>query len=125
MPRPAIKLPAELAQDLTVYICVGLAETNTNGFFNSQVLLAPDGTIAAHHRKKSLWTPGDSTWCTPGRRPVQVVDTEYGRLDPMICYDFHALPPLLAKRQDDALLKQRKAFQADQGSETQGVSTIA
>ena len=104
VPGPSTKLLAEVALDLSVYICVGLVETDTNGFFNSQVLLAPNGSIAAHHRKKSLWTPGDSTWCTPGELPVQVVETEYGRLGLMICYDFHDLPPLLAKRQADIVL---------------------
>ena len=104
VPGPSTKRLGELAGELEVYICVGLVESDTNGFFNAQVLLGPDGGIAAHHRKKSLWTPGDSTWCTPGKLPVQVVDTEFGRLGLMICYDFHSLPPLLAKRKADIVL---------------------
>ncbi len=58
----------------------------------------------AHHRKPSLWTPGDGTWCTPGEREIQVVKTEYGRLGLMICFDFHTLPPLLAKKGADIVL---------------------
>ncbi len=104
VPGPSTTLLAKLARDLKLYICVGLVEAETNRFFNSQVLLAPDGRIAAHHRKKSLWTPGDSSWCEPGDLPVQVVDTEFGRLGLMICYDFHSLPPRLAKRQADIVL---------------------
>ena len=51
-----------------------------------------------------LWPPGDSGWCTPGDLPIQVVKTEYGNIGLMICYDFHALPPLLAKRGADIVL---------------------
>jgi predicted amidohydrolase len=93
-----------LADELDIYLCVGLIEAGTNGYFNAQVLLGPDGSIMAHHRKKLLWTPGDSTWCSPGRLPVQCVDTEYGRLGLMICYDFHRLPALLAKQNADIVL---------------------
>jgi predicted amidohydrolase len=104
VPGPATALFSRLADELNIYLCVGLIETATNGFFNSQVLLSPDGAIVAHHRKKSLWTPGDSTWCTPGDLPVQVVKTEFGNIGLMICFDFHTLPPLLAKRQADIVL---------------------
>jgi len=104
VPGPSTKRLADLARDLGVYVCVGLIEAGTNGFFNSQVLLAPDGTMIAHHRKRDLWTPGDSTWCTSGKRPIQVVDTEFGRLGLMICYDLHSLPPLLAKQKADIVL---------------------
>jgi predicted amidohydrolase len=104
VPGPATELLGRLADELNIYLCVGLVEAATNGFFNSQVLLSPDGTILAHHRKKSLWTPGDTTWCTPGDLPVQVVKTEFGNLGLMICFDFHTLPPLLAKRGADIVL---------------------
>ncbi len=93
-----------LANELDIYLCAGLIESDGSDFFNTQVLLAPDGAMVARHRKKSLWTPGDGGWCTPGKLPVQVVETEYGRLGLMICYDFHTLPPHLAKRRADIVL---------------------
>jgi N-carbamoylputrescine amidase len=104
VPGPTTRLLARLADDLDIYLCAGLIEAESNVFFNAQVLFAPDGAIVAHHRKKSLWTPGDETWCTPGNLPVQVVKTEYGNLGLMICFDFHTLPPLLAKREADIVL---------------------
>lgn len=104
IPGPITKQFAQLAEELKLYLCVGLIEKGTNGFYNSQVLLAPNGTMVAHHRKKCLWTPGDSNWCTPGNLPVQVVKTEYGRIGLMICYDFHRLPPLLASQGADIVL---------------------
>ena len=104
VPGPSTRAMSDLARELDVYLCVGIIEAGTNGFFNSQVLLNPAGKIIAHHRKKSLWTPGDSMWCARGDLPVQVVDTEFGRLGLMICYDFHSLPPYLAKLQADIVL---------------------
>ncbi len=104
IPGPTTKLMGRLAADLGIYLCVGMVETATNGFFNAQVLLSPAGSIIAHHRKRALWTPGDSTWCTKGDLPVQVVGTEYGNLGLMICFDFHVLPPLLAERKADIVL---------------------
>ena len=104
VPGPSTALFARLAKELHVYLCIGLIEAAPTGFFNAQVLLGPDGSIVAHHRKKGLWTPGDSAWCTPGDLPIQVVKTEYGNLGLMICYDFHTLPPHLAKRGVDIVL---------------------
>ncbi|MBM4153698.1 MAG: carbon-nitrogen hydrolase family protein [Lentisphaerae bacterium] len=104
IPGPASRQFTELARELGVYVCVGLIESSDGKYFNSQVLLAPDGSVAAHHRKKALWTPGDAAWCTPGDRPVQVVDSPFGRLGLMICFDFHALPGPLAERHADIVL---------------------
>jgi predicted amidohydrolase len=58
----------------------------------------------AHHRKRSLWTPGDGLWVSQGNRPVQVVETEYGRLGLMICHDVHVMPELLGKEKADIVL---------------------
>lgn len=80
-----------IARTSGAYVCIGLIEKSGTNLFNSQVLLAPDGRIAAHHRKRNLWPPGDSGWATKGDRPLQVVETEYGRLGLMICYDVHTL----------------------------------
>ncbi len=104
VPGPSTLRLSSLAQELRIYLCAGLIESSSNAFYNSQVLLNPQGAIIAHHRKKILWTPGDSTWCTAGDLPVQIVETEYGRIGLMICYDFHVLPPLLAKGGADIVL---------------------
>jgi len=104
VPGPATETFSALTRELRIYLCIGLMERAGGKFFNAQVLLAPDGAIAAHHRKKNLWTPGDSAWCTAGDRPVQVADTPYGRLGLMVCYDFHVLPPQLAKENADIVL---------------------
>ncbi len=92
IPGPSTRHFGALAKELGVYLCIGLVEAEADKFYNSQVLLARTGQIVARHRKQSLWMPGDATWCSAGERPVQVVETEYGKLGLMICHDFHTLP---------------------------------
>jgi predicted amidohydrolase len=104
IPGPASRLFSQLAVELGIYICPGLIESSDGKYFNSQILLAPDGSLIAHHRKKALWTPGDAAWCTPGDLPVQVVDSPYGRLGLMICFDFHVLPRPLSEKHADLVL---------------------
>jgi predicted amidohydrolase len=105
IPGPVTARFAPLAKELGVYLCLGMVELAPGGrFHNAQVLFGPDGEILAHHRKRMLWTPGDGQWCDKGDHPVQVVDSPYGRLGLMICFDFHALPKLLAEQQADIVL---------------------
>ena len=104
VPGPSTEYFRQLASELGIYLCLGLVEQSDGRFYNSQILLAPDGTLAAHHRKRELWPPGDGPWCTEGDLPPQVVHTPYGRLGLMICYDFHSLPEALARDRADIVL---------------------
>lgn len=104
IPGPTTEAMGRLASELSIYLCVGMIEAASNSYFNAQVLLSPQGKLIGHHRKRIMWTPGDSTWCTQGDRPTQVVSTEYGNIGLMICFDFHVLPPKLAKRNADIVL---------------------
>jgi predicted amidohydrolase len=104
IPGPSTKHFAALAGKLGAYLCIGLIEKSDGKFYNSQVLLDPHGEIAAHHRKRAPWAPGDGLWMTKGDRPIQVVDSPYGRLGLMICRDYHVLPELLAKKRADIVL---------------------
>lgn len=104
VPGPSTEIFGRIAGELKIYICVSLVEAGSNEYYNSQVLLSPEGKVVGHHRKKNLWTPGDSTWCTPGKLGTEVVKTEYGNLGLMICFDFHKLPPFLARKKADIVL---------------------
>ncbi len=73
-------------------------------YYNAQILIAPNGKIIAHHRKWNLWPPGDGGWASQGKLEPQVVDTEYGRIGLMICFDLHVLTPILAKQKADIVL---------------------
>lgn len=104
VPGPSTKFFATIASNRAIYLCIALAESSGTNFFNTQVLLNPRGEIIAHHRKKNPWPMGDATWVTPGDRDPQAVETEYGRLGLMICYDTHLMPPKLAALHADIVL---------------------
>ncbi|HBC87134.1 MAG TPA: hypothetical protein DCZ94_09290 [Lentisphaeria bacterium] len=104
VPGPSTEYFASLSKKLGVYLCIGMIEKDKKSFFNSQVLLSPEGKIIAHHRKKNLWPPGDGLWASEGDLPVQIVQTEFGKLGLLICYEIHLLPKKLAEGKTDIAL---------------------
>ena len=104
IPGPSTKHFGELAKKLGIYLVLPLIEAAEDKFFNVQVLLDPEGKVLLHHRKWNLWPPGDGLWASPGKRPVQVADTPFGRLGMMICYDVHKLPEELKRAGADIVL---------------------
>jgi predicted amidohydrolase len=95
---------AAIAKERGIYIALPLIEVAECHYYNSLVLLDPDGKIAAHHRKNSLWPPGDATWAKEGSGQARVVDTPYGRVGLMICHDLHTMPKALKKERADLVL---------------------
>lgn len=99
-----VKKYIALADELDIYLTVPFIEKEGEEYFNSVVLASPDGKVVGHHRKESLWTHGDSGWCSVGSlRPV-VIESEYGRLGLMICYDVHSMPQKLSELKADIVL---------------------
>jgi predicted amidohydrolase len=94
---------AELARELGLYICLGMIEEKEGKFHNAQVLFGPDGKTLAIHRKSQLWPPGDG-WCEAGPGTPTVVDTPYGKLGLMICFELHSMPEKLVKAKTDIVL---------------------
>lgn len=76
-----------LAEELRLVIVSGFAELGPDGHaYNSGVLIDETGLRAAY-RKVHLWN-GEKKWgFTPGAQPPPVVDTPYGRIGLMVCYD--------------------------------------
>lgn len=99
-----VKKYLELAANLKVYLTIPFIEESEGEFYNSVLLASPQGEILSHHRKESLWTHGDSGWCSVGNSSASVVDTEYGKLGLMICYDVHSMPEKLAALKADIVL---------------------
>lgn len=104
VPGPSTTIFSRLARDKKLWLVITLAEKDGERFYNSQVLLGPDGTILGHHRKKSPWLPGDASWMSVGDRPLQVIPSPWGRLGLMICHDFQILPEELARAKADIVL---------------------
>jgi len=77
----------ETASSLGILIASGFAELGSAGdVYNSAVMVDRDG-VRAVYRKAHLWNAEKSCGFTAGSEYPPVVDTEYGRLGLMICYD--------------------------------------
>lgn len=103
VPGTSTRYFGELAKTLGIYVTVPLVEGFNEQYFNTVVLMGPDGKIAARHRKNNLWPPGDSSWAEAGAGDAQVAATPYGRLGLMICYDVHTMPRRLRGKADIVL----------------------
>lgn len=92
-----------LAKELGVYISVPFVEkalstqkAETTSFFpkseydyfNSIVLVNPQGEIVGHYRKTNLWPYVDHSWASYGKS-LCVVETEYGPVGLGVCFDVH------------------------------------
>lgn len=77
----------EIAKELGVYICGGIAELDEDGvkIFNSSVLVGPKGYIGKY-RKLHLWN-AENYFFEPGDTGLPVFDTPIGKIGMLICYD--------------------------------------
>ncbi len=83
---PSLSLWGALARELDVAIVAGFCERLPDGeVANSAALIDAQG-VRAIYRKAHLWHE-ESTIFTAGDRPPPVIETRFGRLAVMICYD--------------------------------------
>ncbi|MCL2893949.1 nitrilase-related carbon-nitrogen hydrolase [Brenneria tiliae] len=74
---PALRSLIQLAMTLRVYLVVGMAERQEEKYYNTQVLLGPEGTIGSY---RQMHLPlAYQSWATAGER-WGVFDTPLGRL---------------------------------------------
>ncbi|MHB1235435.1 MAG: nitrilase-related carbon-nitrogen hydrolase [Microbacteriaceae bacterium] len=83
---PTVREWAALASEHRLVIVGGLAERADDGVFNTAVLIDGSGLRAAY-RKAHLWNTEKTCGFTPGSQRPPVVDTVYGRIGMMVCYD--------------------------------------
>lgn len=90
-----LSMLAETAAAEKVYLFGGSIPEKENGrIYNTCFIFGPDGTLLAKHRKTHLFdvelnegiTFKESAVLSPGDG-VTVVDTEYGKIAALICYD--------------------------------------
>jgi predicted amidohydrolase len=93
------RFAAGLARDLRIYLAAPFIErdTSTGRYYNSVLLASPDGEIVGRYRKISPWPRAEATWASPGDSGLCIVETEFGRLGVMICYDSHSVARRLAE----------------------------
>lgn len=77
---------AHLAAAHQIVIVGGFCELGPDGLLYNSALLADPSGIRAVYRKVHLWD-AEADFFTPGDAPPPVVDTRFGRIAMMICYD--------------------------------------
>jgi predicted amidohydrolase len=83
---PTLTAWSALAAELGVVIAGGFPELGPGGdVHNSAALVDPDG-VRAVYRKAHLWDR-ETLVFTPGSEPPPVVNTAFGRLGLVVCYD--------------------------------------
>ncbi|WP_119696268.1 nitrilase-related carbon-nitrogen hydrolase [Microbacterium halotolerans] len=76
----------QVAAERDVWVCGGFSELGQDGeVYNSSVLIGPHG-VASLYRKVHLWNTEADAF-TPGDLGFPVVDTPFGRMGMIICYD--------------------------------------
>jgi 5-aminopentanamidase len=83
---PTVSEWADLARSLGVVVVGGFCELDPDGLVrNSAALLDADG-VRAIYRKAHLWDREGLVF-TAGSEPPPVLDTAFGRIGVMVCYD--------------------------------------
>ena len=106
VPGPSTRILGRLAHELDIYLTATLLEVDrkTRFYYNTSVLLGPDGRVLIHYRKRDPWPWAERGWATPGDRGNPVVDTPFGRLGLLICFDIHRQAEVMARLKVDTLL---------------------
>jgi predicted amidohydrolase len=76
---------AELALELDIVIVGGLAIAEGGNFYNTSVIIDETG-LRGWYKKVHFWND-EPDFFTPGSDEPLVVDTKFGRLATMVCYD--------------------------------------
>jgi formamidase len=86
IPGPLTDALADLARETGLWICPGsIYERSDEHIYNTAIVIAPDGTIAARYRKCFPWQPYEIS--TPGTEFVVFDMPGIGRIGLAICYD--------------------------------------
>lgn len=106
VPGASTRMFAGLADELDIYLTATLVEADrkTGLYYNASVLLGPDGRMLIHYRKRNPWPWAEGGWATDGDRGNPVVDTPFGRLGLLICYDIHEQAKIMSRLKVDTLL---------------------
>lgn len=80
-----VKTWESIAAEKDIYLVAGLLEKDGEKFYNTAVLIGPEGFIGKF-RKMHLWDE-DKVWYEPGDLGIPVFQTPIGRIAIIICYD--------------------------------------
>jgi len=86
IPGQTTDLLHKICKELDVLVLMGLIEKAGNNYYNSAVLIGPEGIIG-NYRKIHLPFLGVDRFVNGGDIPFTVYDTKFGKLGWIICYD--------------------------------------
>ena len=106
VPGPSTRHFSTIALQEGIYITVPLLEVDRKArkYYNTVVLLDPAGRIALHYRKRNPWPWAERGWASEGTLGNPVLDTPFGRLGLLVCFDIHQQSKILADLKVDTLL---------------------
>ncbi|HYW69852.1 MAG TPA: carbon-nitrogen hydrolase family protein [Pyrinomonadaceae bacterium] len=83
---PSSEAIAAACRETGTYAVVGFIEREQEKFYNTAMLVGPDGVVGGY-RKVHLPFIGIDRYLTPGDREFQVFDLPFGKVGVNICYD--------------------------------------
>lgn len=83
---PTLQAWRELSREFNLVIVGGFSEQGADGNFYNSAALLEAGELRAVYRKAHLWD-NEKNLFAAGEQPPAVVDTTYGRIALMVCYD--------------------------------------
>lgn len=99
VPGPEVDRLAELAQELGVYLSMGVTEKNGHGLDGtlhcSNLLFGPEGYLG-RHRKLKPTAAERVIWGEDDGSTITVVDSPYGKMGALICWENYM--PLARRR---------------------------
>lgn len=92
IPGPTTKIMARLADELDIYLVVGLMEKDRKKLYNASVAFSPEGKHLAKYRKMNLYQL-ENNYLHPGTQAVTFDTPLFGRAALIICADVYSHQP--------------------------------
>jgi 5-aminopentanamidase len=83
---PSSNALANVCRETGVYVAAGFIESASDKFYNSVMLVGPNGVVGSY-RKVHLPFLGIDRFLSPGDRPFEVFELPFGKVGLNICYD--------------------------------------
>jgi 5-aminopentanamidase len=83
---PTVQAVTDVARECDVVVVLGLPELGPDGRLHDSAVVVDRGEVRAIYRKAHLWDREGSMFIA-GSEPPPVVDTRWGRIGVLVCYD--------------------------------------
>jgi len=81
---PAVQQLCELAAELDIYICAGIAEKEGSAVYNTQFIVGPEGYVG---KQRKVHLSNDEYFLFRNGTDVSVFDLPFAKVGVIICYD--------------------------------------